>query len=240
MVGGGVGGGGRGGRGGNGDHFNKWVCRYSFCGYTTNNSAKLRRHTRTHTGEKPYVCPHCPHRTAEKSNLNAHGVRGGYRRDTYLGRGGNGRLVAAAAAVEVTTHPCLLCQKRFTSRQDLKRHVRTHTGERPYQCPLCPHRAALKGNIKKHVVAVHRDSLPLSAEASAMLDIEAYEATTVPSSVAGSGIMTESNVASIGLAGNSATNMGVMNNDMTVSDMAASSGLDIAQACSVSSGVLNY
>lgn len=163
-------------------------------------------------------------------------MRGGYRRDSYLGRGGSGRLVAAAASVEVTTHPCLLCQKRFTSRQDLKRHVRTHTGERPYQCPLCPHRAALKGNIKKHVVAVHRDSLPLSAEASAMLDIEAYEATTVPSSVTASGIMTES---SVDLAGNSATNMGVSNN-MTVSGMAASSGLDITQSCSVSSGVLNY
>lgn len=69
-----------------------------------------------------------------------------------------------------------------------------------------------------------------------MLDIEAYEATTVPSSVAASGMMTES---SVDLAGNSATNIGVSNN-MTVSGMAASSGLDITQSCSVSSGVLNY
>ncbi|MPD05970.1 hypothetical protein E2C01_101745 [Portunus trituberculatus] len=27
---------------------------------------------------------------------------------------------------------------------------------RSVTCPLCPHRAALKGNIKKHIAAVHR------------------------------------------------------------------------------------
>ncbi|XP_042238369.1 protein jim lovell-like isoform X3 [Homarus americanus] len=108
-------------------------------------------------------------------------VRGSYRRDTYGSRCGSaaagGMTCTRGAPVDGGSHPCILCQKRFTSRQDLRRHVRTHTGERPYQCPLCPHRAALKGNIKKHIIAVHRDATPTAAEAAAVLDIEAFEAS---------------------------------------------------------------
>ncbi|XP_042238373.1 zinc finger protein 536-like isoform X6 [Homarus americanus] len=50
----------------------KWVCRYPYCGYTTNKASVLRGHMRIHTGEKPFSCPYCPHRTAQRGNLNAH------------------------------------------------------------------------------------------------------------------------------------------------------------------------
>ncbi|XP_069942073.1 zinc finger protein 516 [Cherax quadricarinatus] len=133
----------------------------------------------------------------ESRSAQAMDVRGSYRRDTYGSRCSSGAAAAAAAGSMTSTrgtsldgglHPCILCQKRFTSRQDLRRHVRTHTGERPYQCPLCPHRAALKGNIKKHIIAVHRDAAPTSAEASAVLDIEAFEASNSAISASSSGV----------------------------------------------------
>ncbi|KAK4315610.1 hypothetical protein Pmani_013174 [Petrolisthes manimaculis] len=57
---------------GSSDRINKWVCKYPFCGYSTNKASVLRGHTRTHTGEKPFACPYCPHRTAQRGNLNAH------------------------------------------------------------------------------------------------------------------------------------------------------------------------
>lgn len=50
----------------------------------------------------------------------------------------------------VKNHPCKYCLKSFSKTEDLKRHVRVHTGERPYSCPQCPYKAAQKGTLKQH------------------------------------------------------------------------------------------
>ncbi|XP_047499216.1 longitudinals lacking protein, isoforms A/B/D/L-like isoform X28 [Penaeus chinensis] len=52
---------------------------------------------------------------------------------------------------------CHYCGKVFRWPCLLQRHIRTHTGERPYGCPHCPYAAAQKFDVTKHIFALHPD-----------------------------------------------------------------------------------
>ncbi|XP_062846857.1 zinc finger protein 516 [Trichomycterus rosablanca] len=51
---------------------------------------------------------------------------------------------------------CSVCGKGFNQPSHYRTHMRSHTGERPFQCQYCPYSAAQKGNLKTHVQTVHR------------------------------------------------------------------------------------
>lgn len=55
---------------------------------------------------------------------------------------------------------CPVCHKTFEGRnckQNLGFHMVIHTGEKPHQCPYCPHKSALRHNLQKHIRTIHRD-----------------------------------------------------------------------------------
>lgn len=61
---------------------------------------------------------------------------------------------------------CPVCGKSVSGingKQKLAYHMLTHTGERNFQCPYCPHRAGLKFNLNRHIRTVHKDRVAAEA-----------------------------------------------------------------------------
>jgi DNA-directed RNA polymerase subunit RPC12/RpoP len=51
---------------------------------------------------------------------------------------------------------CKNCGKLYRWKNSLYTHVRLECGKEPqFQCPYCPHRAKLKGNLQKHIKLKH-------------------------------------------------------------------------------------
>ena len=46
---------------------------------------------------------------------------------------------------------CETCQKCFSTKSDLRTHIRTHTGETPYKCDYCDRAFKQRGHRKLHI-----------------------------------------------------------------------------------------
>ncbi|KAI4881088.1 hypothetical protein NFI96_012673 [Prochilodus magdalenae] len=58
-------------------------------------------------------------------------------------------------------HKCPFCPYTTKQKGILKRHIRCHTGERPYPCEICGKRFTRQEHLRTHAVTVHRSSWPI-------------------------------------------------------------------------------
>ncbi|KAL0809978.1 hypothetical protein ABMA28_010822 [Loxostege sticticalis] len=107
----------------------------------------LNRHmNRIHLNIKPFQCDRCDKAYVNGWSLTEHKrlVHEGYKRPMKF--------------------PCKLCDKVFDRNSILKSHIRTHTGERPYQCSECPasfSQASIRATHKKLIhLKLTRDGRP--------------------------------------------------------------------------------
>ena len=78
-------------------------------------------------------------------------VSGGHRPGSYMLMGqGHGDSASARSLGELSSHHCTYCSKVFMDQWSLKRHMRIHTGEKPYKCDICDFRCSQKSNLTNH------------------------------------------------------------------------------------------
>lgn len=101
-----------------------WCCK-SFA-----QSADLRRHLRTHTGERPHRCTFCSKSFSQRGNLRRHlRIHTGER-----------------------PYSCPSCSRTFSDGDTLKKHKRTHAGEKPLRCAgTFPTGSSLQLHLRKDV-----------------------------------------------------------------------------------------
>lgn len=63
--------------------------------------------------------------------------------------------LAQVAPADKQSFMCPVCGKQFGQPYNLRRHLTTHTGERPYRCPHCNYAASQNVHLEKHIRRIH-------------------------------------------------------------------------------------
>lgn len=116
-------------------------------------------------------------RSGSQSQLDVEGVANGM-----------GDKALAAEDKSMKLHSCHLCG--FSSRyaNHVKRHMKTHNGEKPFNCPLCTYASAQLVNLQRHL-RIHTGEKPYKCDSctfacSSLGNLKRHQRMHVPSAEA--------------------------------------------------------
>ena len=111
----------------------KFECPYAACTHTSRDRSQLKYHIRSsHTGERPFSCDYCESKFVRASDCKRHMTK--HQKE-------NKNLNCPFKN---------LCNYTSISSEHLKRHIRKHTGEKPFSCQYCEKHFSERSNRDRH------------------------------------------------------------------------------------------
>ena len=118
----------------------------------------MNLHIGIHKGLKDFQCPQCSKRFHRKFVLNMH-MR-------VHNRGVGDTLKISSDGSDPSHNPakpnirikCEICGTLIRSEYYMKNHIKIHTGQKDFECLLCPMKFSRKGPLKSHTRSMHDES----------------------------------------------------------------------------------
>nr|XP_053635875.1 zinc finger and BTB domain-containing protein 41-like isoform X1 [Cherax quadricarinatus] len=108
-------------------------CACDVCGKVLSNKYSLASHQKTHSRDTSYKCKVCDKAFVSKYTLVDHVRR--IHEEVGCGR----------------DKVCKECGRTFFTNSELKYHIKTHTGERPYRCDICGETYLSSSSLRYHM-----------------------------------------------------------------------------------------
>uniref|UniRef100_A0A8C9JA52 Zinc finger protein Y-linked n=1 Tax=Panthera tigris altaica TaxID=74533 RepID=A0A8C9JA52_PANTA len=124
-------------------HTKDYPHKCDMCDKGFHRPSELKKHVAAHKGKKMHQCRHCDFKIADPFVLSRH-----------------------ILSVHTKDLPfrCKRCRKGFRQQNELKKHMKTHSGRKVYQCEYCEYSTTDASGFKRHVISIHTKDYPHRCE----------------------------------------------------------------------------